>query len=90
MKKIILVLLIPLFLGGCSWSNKIPDTAPPSIEIKEKKVEEIEEVEEVLEEPVKKNEALEYDVVMPSQENETDRLLKEYQQVLDNINNNLK
>lgn len=87
MKKIILVLLIPLFLGGCSWSNKIPDTAPPSIEIKEEKVEEMEEIKE---EPVSKNEALEYDVIMPSQENETNRLLKEYQQVLDNINNNLK
>lgn len=95
-KLFLLLFLSPFFLGACSfsWSNKIPEGLPPSIVMPEK----TEVPHQVLDDnngeesevSAAEAKALKYEVILPSEERETDRLLEEYQAVLDNIEANLE
>ena len=98
MKKLTFLLLIPiLFLAGCSFSfdTSIPDDNPPIINMEnwaanQEKKEDKEILEQVQDEDAAISDEAMLNVVIPSQERETQRLLEEYQATLDAINESIE
>ena len=94
MKKLTFVLLIPmLFFSACTFDTSIPDDNPPTIDMSQWSGAEEEILEEELlentEEATISDDAM-LNVVIPSEERETQRLLEEYQATLEAINESIK
>lgn len=96
MKRLTFVLLIPmLFFSACTFDTSIPNDNPPTIDMsewsgaEEEILEEQEELQDNTEEATISDDAM-LNVVIPSKERETQRLLEEYQATLDAINESIE
>jgi hypothetical protein len=97
MKKLTFVLLIPmLFFSACTFDTSIPDDNPPTINMADwaggQQVEDgeiLKQVQDDSEDAAISDDAM-FNVVIPSEERETQRLLKEYQATLDAINESIE
>jgi len=94
MKKFSFLLLISIiFFTGCSLDFSIPNDNPPIIDMSEwtmKNDIKQDNKQDIKAEEITISEDATYNVVIPSDERETQRLLEEYQATLDALDKSIK